>query len=126
MADVVDEHRAISGDKSTGLYFSFLTTTLKLGLALGVGLGFGIADLAGFDPETARIDDSEHWIMRAIIGLGELLFGFTIVNVIQVYKPEGIVQDPNDCGSLVSWPSAMNKSLTDCSAVSRDRMHLGK
>lgn len=79
MADVVDEHQAASGDKNTGVFFSFLTTTLKLGLALGVGVGFGLAELSGFDPATARTDDSAHFVIRAIIGFGELILGATIV-----------------------------------------------
>ena len=79
MADVVDEHQAVSGDKNTGVFFSFLTTTLKLGLALGVGLGFGLAEFSGFDPVTARVDDSAHFVIRAIIGFGELVLGAAIV-----------------------------------------------
>lgn len=82
MADVVDEHMAASGENNTGLYFSFLTTTLKMGLALGVALSFGLAGLAGFDPATARTDESAHWVVRSLMGFGPLLLGVVITLVV--------------------------------------------
>ncbi len=78
MADIVDENTAMSGETNTGLYFSFLTTTLKLGLALGVGISFGLADLAGFDPAAARLSNDAHWVIRAIMGSGSIILSILI------------------------------------------------
>ena len=68
MSDVLDEDSLHTGAQSTGLYFSFLTTTFKLGLGLGVGITYGFAELGGFDPVSARADDSAHWVIRAMLG----------------------------------------------------------
>jgi Na+/melibiose symporter-like transporter len=75
MADVLDQDRLASGEERAGLYFSFLTTTLKIGLALGVGITFWLAGLAGFDPAQARLDDSAHWVIRVLIGVIPIMLG---------------------------------------------------
>lgn len=49
-ADIVDYDKAESGQDRTGLYYSLITTTGKVGGALGIGLGFPLLDLIGFDP----------------------------------------------------------------------------
>ncbi|NIB41580.1 hypothetical protein HBA55_18395 [Pseudomaricurvus alkylphenolicus] len=69
MSDVLDETRQSSGDAQTGLYFAFLSTTFKLGMGLGVGVTYLIAAVAGFDPITARMDDSAHWVIRTMVGV---------------------------------------------------------
>lgn len=69
MVDVADGDRLSSGTENSGLYFSFFTTTLKLGIALGGALSFMVAEWVGFDPTIARTDDSAHWVLRAVVGI---------------------------------------------------------
>ena len=79
MADVLEADEAKTSSPSTALYFSFITTTLKLGLGLGVGITFALAAAAGFDPASARTDDSAHWVIRALIGALPALLCLIIV-----------------------------------------------
>jgi Na+/melibiose symporter-like transporter len=50
MADVVDEDRLRTGVDRSGLFFSMLTLTAKVGLAASVGIIYPMLDLVGFDP----------------------------------------------------------------------------
>jgi Na+/melibiose symporter-like transporter len=52
-ADVVDYDRLETGQDRTGLYFSLVTTTSKVGGALGIGLGYPLLAWIGFDPAAA-------------------------------------------------------------------------
>ena len=78
MADILDEETSIAGEQRTGLYFSFLTTTFKLGMGLGVGVTYGIAALVGFDPVTAREDSSTHWVITTMMGIAPLILATLI------------------------------------------------
>ena len=49
-ADVVDYDKLETGQDRTGLYYSLITTTMKVGGALGIGLGYPLLDWIGFDP----------------------------------------------------------------------------
>ncbi len=50
MADVADEDRVRSGAQRTGLYFSLLTMTNKVGVALAVGSIYLLLDWIGYSP----------------------------------------------------------------------------
>ena len=50
VADVADADNVESGQQRTGLYYSLVTMTSKVGSAVGVGLGYPILALIGFDP----------------------------------------------------------------------------
>ena len=69
MADVLDHDRAESGEERAGLYYAFLTTTLKVGLGAGIALAFYLADLGGFDPATARSTGEGIEVVRYITGV---------------------------------------------------------
>lgn len=58
MADVVDEDQAeVGGNSRSGLYFSFLSLSLKFGMGLAVGIVFPILAWLGFDPSAANSPD---------------------------------------------------------------------
>ena len=50
VADVSDADNLESGQQRTGLYYSLVTMTSKVGSALGVGLGYPLLAWIGFDP----------------------------------------------------------------------------
>ncbi|MEQ8745481.1 MFS transporter [Pyruvatibacter sp.] len=50
MADVADQDELATGNQRTGLFFSLLTMTSKIGAALAVGLTYALIDYLGFVP----------------------------------------------------------------------------
>lgn len=53
-ADVIDYDELKTGQDRAGLYYSMITTTMKVGSALGIGLGYPLLDWVGFDPDGAN------------------------------------------------------------------------
>ena len=79
MADVVDRDRLESGEERAGLYYAFLTTTLKVGLALGIAVAFFLADLGGFDPAVARTTGEGAEVVRYVNGLSSMALALVCV-----------------------------------------------
>ena len=73
MADVLDHDRVESHQERAGLYYSFLTTTLKIGLGAGIAVAFYLADLAGFDPSVARATGEGVQSIRYITGVASVV-----------------------------------------------------
>ncbi|MCY3819753.1 MAG: MFS transporter [Gammaproteobacteria bacterium] len=73
MADVLDHDRVESGEERAGLYYAFLTTTLKVGLGAGIAVAFYLADLGGFDPGAARATGEGVHIVRYITGVSSVV-----------------------------------------------------
>ena len=53
-ADIVDYDKLRTGEDRSGLYYSLITTSFKVGGALGIGLGYPLLDWIGFDPTGAN------------------------------------------------------------------------
>ena len=62
MADVRDYDLLETGQERTGLYFSLLTMTSKIGAALAVGLALTVLGIVGFDPSLGE-QNSERAVM---------------------------------------------------------------
>ncbi|MGI9328192.1 MAG: MFS transporter [Pseudomonadales bacterium] len=77
MADVVDQDRVESKDERAGLYYAFLTTTLKIGLAVGIAVAFYVAGLGGFDPVVARATGEGIEVIRYITGVSSIVLALT-------------------------------------------------
>ncbi|MCB9596225.1 MAG: MFS transporter [Sandaracinaceae bacterium] len=58
VADVTDDDALRSGTQRTGLFYSLLTLTNKLGFAIAVGVAYPLLDLAGFDPQIENTADA--------------------------------------------------------------------
>ncbi len=56
-ADVVDYDNLQTGGQRTGLYFSLLTTTAKLGGALAIGITYPLLEQVGFDAQGSNSGD---------------------------------------------------------------------
>ncbi len=70
MADVLDEDRlATGGEERAGLFYSFLTSTIKIGLALSAGVTLVVADAFGFDPTAEVQSDSASMAVRLMVVL---------------------------------------------------------
>ena len=76
VADIVDYDRLQTGQDRTALYYSTVTTTMKVGGALGIGLGYPLLELVGFDPagpnDPAQLD-ALRYIFAFIPAASELL-----------------------------------------------------
>ena len=51
VADVADADSVASGQQRTGLYYSLVTMTTKVGMAIGIGVVYPALDWFGFDPK---------------------------------------------------------------------------
>ncbi|MCA9607783.1 MAG: MFS transporter [Myxococcales bacterium] len=58
VADVTDDDALRSGTQRTGLFYSLLTLTNKLGFAVAVGVAYPLLDAVGFDPQVENTADA--------------------------------------------------------------------
>ena len=86
-ADIADIDALESGSERTGLFFSLLTMTNKVGFALSVGLSFVLLQAIGFDPKAETNSESAVFGLRLIFVLlplgfllaaGLLMWGFPL------------------------------------------------
>ncbi|MBI1239528.1 MAG: MFS transporter [Alphaproteobacteria bacterium] len=75
VADVADQETAVSGREHTGVYYSLLLMTNKLGFALAPGITFPLLDLVGFSPRADAVNTPESIaLMTAIYVLLPMVF----------------------------------------------------
>ncbi|MCY3792873.1 MAG: MFS transporter, partial [Gammaproteobacteria bacterium] len=79
MADVLDGDRLDSGEERAGLYYSFLTSTLKIGLAIGIAASFYVAGYFEFDPADALASTDAHYVIRYLTGWSSVALGLVII-----------------------------------------------
>jgi len=87
MADVADEERLASGVDRTGLLFSLLTGSVKIGSMLAVGGSLYALDVVGFDPgASAANSEAALWTLSAMFTLGPAALALTAAWLIHGYR----------------------------------------
>ena len=69
MADVIDTDYVKTGQRRTGLYYSLLTMTAKIGAALAVGLTYPMLDYIGFMPSGGNSPETLNQFMAMYVTL---------------------------------------------------------
>jgi len=73
MADVCDHDAVETGEHRTGLYYSLLTMTNKIGAALAVGITYPLLDFIGFVPQMgANAPETLNQLLMLYVGLPSL------------------------------------------------------
>jgi len=79
MSDVVDAHSVNAGGiERTGLFFSCLTLSTKIGFGLSVGLGFFLLDLIGFVPGPGNSEEVLENFRYIFYLVPAIFFGATV------------------------------------------------
>lgn len=85
IADVVEYDRYQTGQDRTGLFFSTVTTTSKVGAALGIGIAYPLLAFVGFDPsgtnDPAQVDN-----LRYVFAFLPAVSEVFVVALIYFYK----------------------------------------
>ena len=75
VADVVDSDNVESGGQRTGLYFSLITMTQKVGGALAIGIAYPLLGWLGFSPgaevQTQQAMDAVRPVVELLRQIGE-------------------------------------------------------
>jgi len=77
MADVADHDEVEGGNQRTGLFYSLLTLTNKVGAALAVGISYPALELVGFVPGAENAASAEAGL-RMIYVLPPMAIGFLV------------------------------------------------
>lgn len=67
IAEVIDEDELVTGERRSGLFFSLLTLTEKVGYALAVGVSIYMIGIIGFDPTPGAENSAETSLSLAIL-----------------------------------------------------------
>jgi len=80
MSDVVDKHSVEAGGiERTGLFFSCLTLSTKIGFGLSVGLGFFLLDLIGFVPGESNPEPVLDMFRYVFYVVPAIFYGLSVV-----------------------------------------------
>lgn len=74
MADVADQDRVESGAQRTGLYYSLLTMTNKVGYAVSIGIVYPILEWIGYTPGTENTPEAIHGLASMFVWPPLVLF----------------------------------------------------
>jgi Na+/melibiose symporter-like transporter len=74
MADVADHDQVETGNQRTGLFFSLLTMTSKVGAAIAVGVTYALIDGLGFIPGQENTPQALEAVRSTFVWLPTLMY----------------------------------------------------
>ena len=118
IAEVIDEDELATGERRSGLFFSLLTLTEKVGYALAVGISIYMIGIIGFDPVPGADNSADTSLALAILYVVPAAILFVLGALFMVKFPitrdrhREVMEALNEQGSFDAYvePDASPKS----------------